>query len=364
MARFTLLGRENISIEDIFCRTFAHFQADAHSTDLMRLTIGIPSYQRRGALQRLLESLAEELAGDPDLLSAADVVVVVDGSDDGSLEMVRALDFPVRLQAVWQPNSGRAAARNAALNAAQGEFILFIDDDLVPSPGLIRRHLDSHRDSPPHILVGPCLIPDEWQALDSDRRFYSNRYSRPTEAGSIRQFDDFSPANTSGPVELFRTVGGFDESFVGWGGEDYELGVRLLNAGVEILFETEAIAWHLRDLSPKQRCSNLYEAGHNVVRMARIHPETADTMVPRIYPHRFFRLVSRVGFRSPSSLLMLSKAVLALGTAGRAVIGRRSNRLFTLAALIAYSAGVAEADERGDLVSRLLGPRRYHRLAS
>ena len=63
-------------------------------------------------------------------------------------------------------------------------------------------------------------------------------------AGRVDRFDRFTVANASGPTSLFRSVGGFDERFVEYGFEDFELGYRLLAADVTILFDRGAIAWH------------------------------------------------------------------------------------------------------------------------
>ena len=58
------------------------------------------------------------------------MVVVVDGSTDGTAEALRRLDIPFALKVVEQPNQGRAAAVNAGAGAAEGELLLILDDDM------------------------------------------------------------------------------------------------------------------------------------------------------------------------------------------------------------------------------------------
>ena len=87
------------------------------------LTVVVATYQRREPLLRLLRGLEAQLAADPGLRDGLDVVVVVDGSNDGTVEALEALSFPVPLKVVWQTNHGRAAARNVGLSLADGEIV-------------------------------------------------------------------------------------------------------------------------------------------------------------------------------------------------------------------------------------------------
>src|SRR3954449_7829370 len=72
------------------------------------LTIALASYNRRDSLRGVLTALAAQSYP----LERIEVVVVLDGSSDGSAEMTRALDVPYELRTVEQPQSGLAAARN------------------------------------------------------------------------------------------------------------------------------------------------------------------------------------------------------------------------------------------------------------
>ena len=81
------------------------------------MSVAIASFQREASLERLLGSLADALrqpfaAGEA---RVAEVIVVLDGSTDGSRDLVerRQEGFPVPLRHLWQPNRGLAAARNA-----------------------------------------------------------------------------------------------------------------------------------------------------------------------------------------------------------------------------------------------------------
>src|SRR5437016_2883106 len=124
------------------------------------MTIVVPSYQRRSELVRLLHAIGDQIGSDPELADRLDVVVVLDGSTDGSCEALTNLDLPVPLLVHWQPNQGLASARNAGLRRASGEVVLFVDDDMEPAHGWLCRHRAAHRCAAESVVVGPCHIPD------------------------------------------------------------------------------------------------------------------------------------------------------------------------------------------------------------
>ena len=244
------------------------------------VTVVVATYQRRESLLRLLTGLRAQLDEDPGLREGLDVIVVVDGSTDGSLELCESLDFPVQLKPIFQRNRGRAAARNVGLAAANGEIVWFVDDDVELLPGLVRRHRASHDGDDPHVLTGPYMDETDERGIAPNRRWVDLIYREMSASGVVDRADRFSTANASGPVDVFRAVGGFDEGFTGWGFEDTEMGHRMLRAGVEIRFDPHARARHRQDLTVEQFCANGVSAGRNLARTVALHPELLDELLP------------------------------------------------------------------------------------
>jgi glycosyltransferase involved in cell wall biosynthesis len=91
-------------------------------------TIVIPTYRRRRSLERVLEGI-RDIAYPSDRL---EVVVVNDGGDDGTSEMVRSADIGFELTLLEQNNQGPGAARNLGVEHAKRPFVLFLDDDVEP----------------------------------------------------------------------------------------------------------------------------------------------------------------------------------------------------------------------------------------
>jgi len=327
------------------------------------LTVVIPTHERRRLVVRLLEDLAVQLDGEPDVADSVDVVVVVDGSTDGTVEAVERLDFPVPLKVLWQRNHGRSSARNAGLGVARGELVLFLDDDLVPLPGLLRRHRVSHEDAEDHVLVGPYPLQPRPFPVAPNNEWFDQVYAELAEQRNIGSADRFSIGNTSGPVDVFRAIGGFDEGFTGWGCEDIEFGYRLLNTGIEIRFDPDAAAEHRQELTVTQLCANSVSNGRNIVRALRLHPELVDELVPQVPTvpsRRGVKRAARVLFRAfpvrrPLPYRMLASAAASLARAEGAVTNNRSQRALYVAMVASTLAGIAEADPSGAFLARKLG---------
>jgi GT2 family glycosyltransferase len=330
---------------------------------LPTLTVVIATYQRRGPLLRLLTGLRAQLEDDPALVEGLDVVVVVDGSRDGTVEMLEALELPVPVKTVWQQNHGRAAARNRGLELAVGEIVLFLDDDVIPLPGLLERHRRAHDDDRPHVTMGPYPFVADASPIAPNEPWTDAVYAEMAREGCARSADRFASGNASGPAELFRAVGGFDEGFTGWGCEDVELGHRLLRAGYEIRFDPDARAEHEQTLTLEQYSANNISNGRNMVRAIRLHPELADDLLPvdvtlssrrrsralAAAAYRTFPVKSPVVFRIATSI-----ATRAASIEQRLTQGRTQHALY-VAMIAGTLTGIAEADPSGELVARKFG---------
>ena len=230
-------------------------------------TIVIPTYNRVERLRRVISALEQQAYP----LDAFEVVVVSDGSTDGTDIYLRELRSKVRVRWFTQPNRGPAAARNLAVQKADGEFILFIDDDVVPEPQILQEHARSHGEANRDVVVlGPLLNPtafkmSPWVRWEQETLMRQYRaLQRGDWPATARQF---YTGNASLRRSHILSVGGFDEGFRR--AEDVELAYRLADRGLNFLFNMQAVGLHFAERSFQAWLDAAYMYGRNDVIFAR-----------------------------------------------------------------------------------------------
>jgi GT2 family glycosyltransferase len=266
---------------------------------------------------------------------------VLDGSTDDSATMLGqvAPRFPVPLRFAWQENRGLAAARNACIADAHNDIVWLLDDDMIVTRTALDRHL-YHRRDPEPILMGPCDVASDDADVQRATWWYAERYQRLATEGSVRNPSDESFANTSAPASLFRDHP-FDERFRGYGIEDFELAVRLLDAGEVIAFDSAAAVLH--DFGPSRRevLGKRRSEGVNRVLFTELHPGRDHVVFGSTPGHaeRIFRGLAKAPLGGP--LWLLAKG---LDRAASSRIGRRRRAaLMRFAEHAATYSGVAWA---------------------
>jgi len=238
-------------------------------------SIVVATYQRAPAVRRLLEALATQTC-DP---AAFEVVVVADGSTDGTLELVEGFPAPFALRGAWQENAGRAAASNRAIGLARADLLIILDDDMVATPGLVAAHIAAHEGhGDPRFVMGPAPI-----ALPADPRPFlrymattrNEHYARLAEPGHVFHVRDLYSANASVRRDVLLGVGGFDEAYRTYGGEDVDLALRLEGAGVVFGFCPDAVANEAYEKTFRELAADMVQEGRNAVRLAVRHPQAA-----------------------------------------------------------------------------------------
>jgi len=236
------------------------------------VSVVIPTHQRREALRTVLESLATQTV-DP---SAYEVVVAVDASTDGTLEMLEAFLGPLQLRWVSPQGRGRSAACNAAVAAARGEVAIVLDDDMRCVPEFVERHRSHHPAGSRRCVLGAVPV-ELGEGSPHAARYVKDKFdlhlSRLSDPAHLALPRSFFTGNASLRTEVMREVGGFDESFGIYGNEDVELALRLRKAGVELEHDPEALAYQSygKDLGGLQR--DTLAKGRTTVLLARSHPE-------------------------------------------------------------------------------------------
>ncbi len=230
----------------------------------LRATIQLCTYNRAHLLGRVLRACFEQTVAS----DAYEVVLVNDGSRDDTPRVIEeARRFATCVfSVVDQANAGLARARNSGIARARGERIIFIDDDVLPTPAFVAEHLRSHDARPGAIVRGAVINTETFDRL-------------PTPTWTLANYSGnfFWTSNVSVPLATIRGVGNFSEAFGEYGWEDIELGMRLRFAGVKATFNRFAVAFHFK---PRPRAAQV--AG--MLRQARAQARMA-VKLRRLHPH-------------------------------------------------------------------------------
>ncbi len=216
--------------------------SETEATAEPSLSVVAPTYQRRGSLPRFVSAVL----ADP---GVAELVLAVDGSTDGSVQWLRQqARLDPRLVVLDLPKRGNGAARQAGIEAASGDVVLLLDDDVIAGPGLASGHLRHHRDGARRLVLG--YMPNDWRSLPPGRRGVAYLYSSAYERRCARYASepDFVlkglwAGNLSLPREEFLRIP-TDELVATYGEEDREFGLRCLKAGIEGRFDPALLAEH------------------------------------------------------------------------------------------------------------------------
>jgi glycosyltransferase involved in cell wall biosynthesis len=238
----------------------------------MRASVIIPTYQGAHRVGATLEALERQTRKDFEL------IIVVDGSTDGTAQIVRQQKTTLEIRVIEQANKGRAGARNAGAKQANGNLLVFYDDDIVPAPDSFERHVAFHDQHLDTILVGNT--PQSIKGTQPD--FYQYRAHLSLEW--IRTYPDIpaplqkndlymTAANCSMGKTVFQLLDGFTEKL--YDAEDRELGIRAFKKNIPIYFDKDNKAWHDESITCRSYIRRLRQYAEASKMVNSMHPEFA-----------------------------------------------------------------------------------------
>ena len=231
------------------------------------VSVVIPTYRGRDRLAATIPPLLAEPA-------LHELVVVVDGSDDGSMELLEgwAAGDP-RLRPLLIANSGDNQARQVGLEHATGEIVLFMDDDVVAAPDLLEGHRRRHAEDDARVVIG--YMPVARSRCDAlPVRLYSRFYEsqcRAYEEQPDRILENLWNGNVSIRRRDALRVGIPEPAYDTRYGPDRELGLRLLAAGLTGVFDRTLRAEHRYVRSEEAFLADARSAGEGMWLCHRLH---------------------------------------------------------------------------------------------
>lgn len=214
--------------------------AEIESTDHLSISVVIPSVGR-GVLADIVSRALEQ--------DALEVIVVADANPDD----VRSVLTPwlstgeQRVRMVAGPGRGVALARQAGVDAARGDIVLLLDDDVVPEPGLLEGHRRVHAAGPNRVAIGYFPVAPEIVGRSVAASIYADDYEsecKELDEDPSRVLLQLWAGNYSIRSEDCIRVPQADSSFLNSLLEDEEFGFRCHVAGLVGVFDRSLAATH------------------------------------------------------------------------------------------------------------------------
>lgn len=203
------------------------------------ISVVIPCFRARDTLPALLESLERQSIGRDNF----EIIVIDDGSDDGTRDYLATVPA-VRLE--LQEHRGPGVARNVGSTLAAAELVLYLDADLIASPGLLEAHWHHHRQNPALAATGGSVMPVRpypllsWGLVDHLCSWF-NVYPEFEHGGK----PEYLPSlNFCVKKRLVDAVGIAWQNGLTVTGEDVVFCHDLHRAGLSIAFVPEAVVFH------------------------------------------------------------------------------------------------------------------------
>ncbi len=201
------------------------------------------------------------------VLLPMEIIIADDGSTDATRQVITRFQnkIPIPIKHIWQPDEGfrLGKIRNMAMAAAEGEYLIQVDGDLILHHSFIKDHMRAAR--PDYFIGGSRVLLDETfskellqmnkttvSLFDKGVKNHFNGLHVPALATFIELFKkekglyNLRGCNMSFWKKDIIAVNGYNEDIHGWGREDTELVVRLYNSGIKrAYFKLQGIAYHL-----------------------------------------------------------------------------------------------------------------------
>jgi cellulose synthase/poly-beta-1,6-N-acetylglucosamine synthase-like glycosyltransferase/peptidoglycan/xylan/chitin deacetylase (PgdA/CDA1 family) len=198
------------------------------------VSVIVPAHDEAAGIEAAVRSIAASR-------HPVDIIVVDDGSTDGTADIVEALALP-QVRVIRKPNGGKPSALNTGIDAARGGIIVMVDGDTVFEQDTVERLIQPFADAAVGAVSGNTKVANRggvigaWQHIEYvvgfnlDRRLFDVAQCMPTVPGAIGAFR----------IETLRRVGGVSDDTLA---EDTDLTMAICRDGWRVVYQEDAKAW-------------------------------------------------------------------------------------------------------------------------
>ena len=268
-----------------------------------RFSIVIPTYNRLDRLYNCLKAIAQLDYS----REKFEVIVVDDGSKISLASVVEPFQAELNLTLLRQSNAGPASARNTGAAIAQGEFIVFTDDDCVPSSDWLSALEAQFQLNPDALVGGKTLnaLPENLYSTASQLLIdYLYGYYNAETTASF-----FASNNFALPTATFQLLKGFNATFPLAAGEDREFCDRWLHQGYQMVYAPQVKVSHAHQLTLKTFWRQHFNYGRGAFCFHQLRTQRIDDRI-RVEPISFYFNLLTYPLTQTSSQSVILLAVL------------------------------------------------------
>lgn len=242
------------------------------------ISVVIPTYNRGLQLGKVIDAL---FLSQKDMFNDVEIIVIDDGSIIPAEQFINPISCPApfHVKVIRQINSGPAAARNNGLKNATHEIVLFIDDDILVSDTLLKKHVEGHLKFPNSVIFGcsPYVIPEKKTA--------SYRYlARLIESDMGDEFvpvEVVASGNISVSKTLFSTENLYNSNLRTPAAEEFQLAANLKKRSIPAYFNKSIYGWHMQSTAIEDKCIQEFKYGIGIAEVyyKGIYPENVEQLI-------------------------------------------------------------------------------------
>ena len=231
-----------------------------------KISVVIPTYNRLKILIKTLEAYNSQTIP----FKNFQIIIVDDGSTDGTYEYLKNKKYNFELKIYRQKNNGPNSAREKGIKEADYPIILITGDDMIPEKNFLKEHLKTHSLYPQNNIAVLGFI--DWHPevkLDSFKKYITGEGAEQfgyeyLNSNKIKEVDYrfFYTSNISLKKEFINSLDYiFDKDFTYPAYDDIELGIRLQEKGMKIIYNKNATVYHLHNITIKSFGNRSYNSG-------------------------------------------------------------------------------------------------------
>jgi glycosyltransferase involved in cell wall biosynthesis len=242
------------------------------------VSVVIPTFNRRDSIAEIVQPVLNDPA-------TGEVVLVIDGSRDGTLEFLQEWSrVEPRIRAIFQENAGEAVARQRGVEEANLDIVVLLDDDVITSSGMIGAHARHHVVEKRQVVLGymPTPLPEPRRPGQVATVLYSHSYEMQCaeyEENSKSIFDNFWMGNVSMRRSCALEVGLASGIHI-LRHADMEFGFRCRDAGIEAIFDRSLLARHRHRRSLRQFATQCRQSGYDRAKLTQVYSQYAQLLDP------------------------------------------------------------------------------------